>query len=166
MVPRRVWQSMVLVASLAVTGCTGSPPHRDPTPTVTASVPSTAPCTTSVQTGALPTWAQEGFDPPTQPMPHVLGANGDIVAILFGQPLQSPAQGDRANKILWVSRVDHGGDPLKIEATLNGSSIAATREVADGPGPSIIDLPAAGCWSFALSWSDHLDRMSIPYYAS
>jgi hypothetical protein len=119
-----------------------------------------------VQTGVLPTWAQAGFNPPTQPMPHVLGANGDIVAILFGQPLWSPARGDRANKILWVSRVDRGGDALKIVATLNGSSIAATRDVAGGPGPSIIDLPAAGCWSFALSWSDHLDRMSIPYYAS
>ena len=166
MVPRRAWQSTVLLASLAVSGCTGNPPHRDPTPTVTASQPSTATCTTSVQTGVLPTWAQGGFNPPTRPMPHVLGANGDIVAILFGQPLRSPARAERANKILWVSRVDHGGDALKIKATLNGSSIAATRNVAGRPGPSIIDLPAAGCWSFALSWSHHLDRMSIPYHAS
>lgn len=38
----------------------------------------------------LPTWAQAGFTPPTQAMPHVLGVRDNSVAILFGQPLRSP----------------------------------------------------------------------------
>jgi len=25
--------------------------------------------------------------------------------------------------------------------------------VGGGPGPSIIDLPATGCWRFTLTWS-------------
>lgn len=96
-------------------------------------------------------------------MPYVLGANGDIVAILFGQPLRSPPQPDRNNKILWVSRVERSGDPLKIDAKLAGTDTVASREVPDGPGPSIIDLPRPGCWSFTLSWSGHVDHMAIPY---
>ena len=30
---------------------------------------------------------------------------------------------------------------LRIQAALDGTSQTATRQVADGPGPSIIDLP-------------------------
>jgi len=38
-----------------------------------------------------------------------------------------------------------------------------TRQVAGGPGPSIIDLPAAGCWSVNLSWSGHHDHLTLRY---
>jgi len=117
----------------------------------------------------LPTWARDGFSSPAPTMPYVLGANADIVAILFGQPLRSPPAPDRNNKILWVSRVPlqyRGNDALKIQARLNGSDLAATRSVGGGPCPSIIDLPAPGCWSLTLSWAGHQDRMSIPYQPS
>jgi hypothetical protein len=47
-----------------------------------------------------------------------------------------------SNKILWVSRVNQGVlTPLRIRATLDGTNQAVTRQVAGGPGPSIIDLP-------------------------
>jgi hypothetical protein len=58
--------------------------------------------------GVLSTWAQGGFTPPTAAVPHLLGTSGNIVAILFGHPLRSPPRADRANKILWISRVDRG----------------------------------------------------------
>ena len=169
MIRHRAWPIAVgLVAASVVAACT-SRAHLEPAahsvaPTSTSSA---APC--EVTRGVLPTWAQGGFHPPTQSMPYVLGTSGDIIAILFGQPLRSPPRPDRNNKILWVSRVPlqyRGNDALKIEARLNGSDLAATRSVGGGPGPSIIDLPAAGCWSLTLSWAGHQDRMSIPYYPS
>jgi hypothetical protein len=100
-------------------------------------------------------------------MPYVMGARGDIVAILWADPLHAPPLAARSNKILWVSRLDGQlAAPLWIRATLNGTGRAVTREVAGGPGPSIIDLPAAGCWSFALSWSGHQDHLELRYVAS
>ena len=169
MIRYRVWPIAVgLVAASTVAACT-SRAHLEPAAHSVAptSTSSGAPC--EVTTGVLPTWAQGGFHPPTQSMPYVLGTSGDIVAILFGQPLRSPPAPDRNNKILWVSRVPlryAGNDALKIQARLNGSDLATTRSVNGGPGPSIIDLPAAGCWSLTLSWAGHQDRMSIPYYPS
>ncbi len=69
-----------------------------------------------------------------------------------------------SNKILWVSRVNEGVlTPLRIRATLDGTNQTVTRQVAGGPGPSIIDLPAAGCWSFNLSWSGHHDHLALRY---
>jgi hypothetical protein len=35
--------------------------------------------------------------------------------------------------------------------------------VGGGPGPSIIDLPQAGCWHLALKWSGHTDTMRLTY---
>jgi hypothetical protein len=140
---------LAAAVALAATACTGSQPHDS------AACP--------VVEGALPAWAQSGFTPPDQSVPHVLGAGGDIAAILFGQPLRVPAQPDRSNKILWVSRPASDTTPLKIQAKLNGSDLTVDREVADGPGPSAIDLPKAGCWTFDLTWSGHTDRVDIPY---
>ena len=94
--------------------------------------------------------------------------------MVFGDPLQAPAAKDHGNKILWVSRSVEGGQAttvggdtspdLKIHATLNGSDLAVDREVAGGPGPSLIDMPEAGCWTFALSWSGHHDSLTVPYW--
>ena len=101
-------------------------------------------------------------------MPHVMGQAGDIVAILWANrdALHSPSLPDRRNKILWVSRVPLTVlDPLVIKATLAGSTRTATVSVPGGPGPSIIDLPAPGCWTFHLSWSGHADELKLRYVA-
>jgi hypothetical protein len=85
---------------------------------------------------------------PTQPMPYVMSDRGDIVAILWADhdPLHAPPLPNVSNKILWVSRVNQGTfTPLRIRAILDGTNQTVTRQVADGPGPSIIDFPAAGC---------------------
>ena len=55
-------------------------------------------------------------------------------------------------------------DPLVIRATLAGSTRTAAVSVP-GPGPSIIDLPAPGCWTFHLSWSGHTDELKLRYVA-
>jgi hypothetical protein len=91
---------------------------------------------------------------------------GDIIAILWTDhnPLHAPPLPNVSNKILWVSRVNQGAfTPLRIQATLDGANQTVTRQVAGGPGPSIIDLPAAGCWSVNLSWSGHHDHLTLRY---
>ena len=102
-------------------------------------------------------------------MPYVLGDRGDIVAILWADhnPLHVPPLAVRQNKILWVPRVVSGTfTPLRIRATLDGTNQTVTRQVAGGPGPSIIDLPVAGCWPLNLTWSGHQDHLALRYSAS
>ena len=96
-------------------------------------------------------------------MPHVMGAAGNIVAILWAtsNALHAPALPDRANKILWVARVD--GGPMTIRATLAGSTRTATVHLPNGPGPSYVDMPAPGCWTLHLSWGVHTDQLSLRY---
>jgi hypothetical protein len=89
-------------------------------------------------------------------MPHVMGEAGNIVAILWAprDALHSPPLQDRNNKILWVSRVP-----------LADSTRTATVSVPGGPGPSIINLPAPGCWTLHLTWSGHTDELKLRYVA-
>ena len=166
---------MALLAMLALTGCTPSqsasqPPAHTRIGSAAGSVPITSSpassaCRSDYTPATLPTWAQAGFTPPTQPMPYVVGDSGDIVAILWAEhdPLQVPATAGRTNKILWVSRV--GGGDLHIRASLESSGQTVTRSVAGGPGPSIIDLPTPGCWSFDLTWGTQHDRIRLEYVA-
>jgi len=101
-------------------------------------------------------------------MPHVMGQAGDIVAILWASrdALHSPSLPDRSNKILWVSRVPLAAPYLLvIKATLGGSTRTVTVSVPGGPGPSIIDLPAPGCWTFHLNWWGHTDQLKLRYVA-
>jgi hypothetical protein len=100
-------------------------------------------------------------------MPHVMGAAGNIVAILWAprDALHAPPLQDRNNKILWVSRMPLAGPNLIIKATLAGSTRTATVSVPGGPGPSIIDLPASGCWTLHLSWAGHTDELNLRYVA-
>jgi hypothetical protein len=98
-------------------------------------------------------------------MPHVLGDDGDIVAILWAErePLSSPPSQLRNNKILWVPRVGRGAGPLLITAKLDGTGETVPRTVAPAPGPSIVDLPSPGCWSLDLTWGRHHDRVRLGY---
>ena len=99
-------------------------------------------------------------------MPYVLGDHGNIVAILWADrdPLRSPPLANRSNKILWVAKAFTAlPGPLRIMATLDGTGTTATRQVTGGPGPSIINLPHSGCWSFALSWGSARDHLDLRY---
>ena len=101
-------------------------------------------------------------------MPHVMGEAGNIVAILWAShdALHSTPLQEGNNKILWVSRIPLAApDPLVIKATLAGSTRTVTVSVPGGPGPSIIDLPAPGCWTLHVSWSAHTDELKLHYAA-
>ncbi|GAA1296792.1 hypothetical protein Psi02_13360 [Planotetraspora silvatica] len=157
---------LVVVAGVAlITVDLGSDRTRPAAPRpapVTASP--IAACAADVPSRVLPQWARTGFSDPEPRMPYVLGDRGDIAAIIFGYPLTAPPLPDRSNKILWVSRVPlHPGDPLRIEARLDGSGTVVERTVLGGPGPSGIDLPGSGCWHLTLRWSGHTDTMNLRY---
>jgi hypothetical protein len=96
-----------------------------------------------------------------------MGAQGEIVAILWARhdALHAPPLASRANKILWVSKIDGQPDPLTIRATLNGTGRTAKRVLPNGPGPSYVNLPVAGCWTLNLTWSGHRDQVELRYAA-
>jgi hypothetical protein len=158
------------VSLVAVAACSGNPqqprraqPPATQPPFAQASPASASGCAGQPLVSPLPAWARSGFTPPDIAMPHVTGAAGNIVAILWATPdaLHVPALPNRANKILWVSRVSSG--PMTIRATLAGSTRTATVDLPDGPGPSNVDMPAPGCWTLHLSWGGHTDQLSLRY---
>jgi hypothetical protein len=57
------------------------------------------------------------------------------------------------------------GDRLTVKASLAGTHEVATRSIAGGPGPSLVDMPKPGCWKFSLSWPGHSDSLDIEYLA-
>jgi hypothetical protein len=115
-------------------------------------------CTGNISTATLPTWARAGFSPEGLHTPHVFGANGEIVGILFVELRAHQPEGTN-NKILWVAKNGHG--TLHITAQLEGSDTTATRTV--DLGPSIVDLPTAGCWQMTLTWPGHSDTIAFRY---
>jgi hypothetical protein len=137
-----------------------------------AATAKSAACAPSVQNSVLPTWSRTGFSDPKPVMPHALGRSGNIVAILWARhnALVSPPLATRNNKILWVARA-----PLPVfkVTTLyiaaqrmvgtHRVGIRVSRRVQGGPGPSIINLPAAGCWRLALTWAGHRDSLDLRY---
>ncbi len=168
------------VAALLVAACTGNgQPSARPQPstaragaaqvsTSQVGVVTSNGCAGQPPVSPLPVWARSGFHPADLAMPHVMGEAGNIVAILWAtrNALHSPSLQDRSNKILWVSRIPLvAPDPLVINAVLAGSTRTATVSVPGGPGPSIIDLPAPGCWTLHLSWSGHTDELRLRYVA-
>jgi hypothetical protein len=117
--------------------------------------------------GVLPEWARTGFSDPRPKIAHALGRSERVAAILFGD-LVSPPRKDSGNKILWVSR-----DPVKAMSDLRISAQRVEdgrpvgrpvrRVVVGGPGPSGIDMPAAGCWRMTLRWSGRTDELDLAY---
>jgi hypothetical protein len=110
-----------------------------------------------------------GFTPPEVPMPHVLGARGDIIAILWAprNPLWAPPLPDRGNKILWVSRIPGRlVAPMRIFAMLTGTVRTVSLTVPDGPGPSLINMPAPGCWIMHVTWAGNTDLVRLRYAAA
>jgi hypothetical protein len=154
------------VAALLVTACTSN--SQPPAGTAEAGVVTSNGCAGQPPVSPLPVWARSGFHPANLAMPHVMGEADNIVAILWAarDALHSPSLPDRSNKILWVSRIPLvAPNPLVINATLADSTRTATVSLPGGPGPSIINLPAPGCWTLHLSWSGHTDELKLRYVA-
>lgn len=171
-----------LASVLLLAGCTtaGGPaaPQADPTggsaaaaqadPTGRGGAVTPTRCADRVERGPLPEWARAGFSGDAR-IAHVLGDRGDIVAALFGHPLTVGRDEGPTNKILWVARPaatpTAGTAPadLEITATLAGTDTTVLRKVPGGPGPSVVDLPRAGCWRLVLRWSGRTDTMDLVY---
>jgi len=115
----------------------------------------------SLTTEPLPTWARGGFSADSYRTAHVMGKEGRIVAIPFIR-LRVHQPPDAGNKVLWVSKAGYG--PLRIVATLEGTSRTVVRTLPDGPGPSYVDMPAPGCWRMNLSWAGRHDTLGLRYY--
>ena len=126
------------------------------------------PCRSQAHVAVLPPWARAGFSERRPRMPFALGRSGRIAAILWG-PLDSPPAADHTNKILWVSHapVAGAGSDLRIEAQRMAGTkqlgAPVNRRVMGGPGPSIVNLPAAGCWRLTLRWSGLTDHLDLVY---
>ena len=124
------------------------------------------PCQSDVDMGVIPTWARTGFSEPEPAMPHVMSRSGDVVAIVFGFPLASPAREGLNNKILWVHR-EGPTSPVEISAQLMDGTAAVGEPVArrldEGFAPSIVDLPAPGCWRLTLTYGDRTDSIDLEY---
>ena len=162
--------SWVLASAVLLPGCSSGADERVARPGSAASPagPATVSlsCDGAVRLGALPEWARTGFSPPDQAVRYVIGQHRSIVGVVFGYPLEAPASsGGRNNKILWVSHAARAGAPpdLEIVAHRDGSSQTVQRTIIGGPGPSIVDMPEPGCWTFDLTWSGVHDRLAVPY---
>jgi hypothetical protein len=155
-----------LMALVLLAGCSAAP---EPAPAPTAAppptpAPSSSGCGSTIDRGPLPQWARGGFTGDAR-VPHLLSRGGDILAVLFGDPLTVPKPAGANNKILWVSHAPFESDPLIVDARLDGTTTTATVKITGGPGPSIVDMPKPGCWHFTLHWSGHTDAMDLVYAA-
>jgi hypothetical protein len=101
-------------------------------------------------------------------MQFAIGRSGRIAALVFGYPLRSPPLPRRANKILWVARrPTSSANAMLIDAQrmIGGRNVGdvVRRTVAGGPGPSIVNLPHAGCWRLTLRWPGSRDTLDLGY---
>jgi hypothetical protein len=108
-------------------------------------------------TGPIPVWARSGFTGNSYP-PFATSSSGNLVAIVFGDPLSAPPATDHNNKILWVDRGGTPGD-LDVTAQLEGTDRVLTRRIPIGP--SIVDMPAAGCWVMDLTIGNTHDQIAL-----
>jgi hypothetical protein len=161
------------LALCSLTACSaGAPAATSPTDEPASAPATELPCTGAIVSGPLPVWARDGFEPPDQSVPHVVGVGGDIVGVVFAQPLHALASAGTENKVLWVARpgatADSGdslGTELTIRARLNGVGTTTSTTLAGGPGPSVVDVPSPGCWTVTLTWSGRTDLVALPYQA-
>jgi hypothetical protein len=112
-------------------------------------------CAGTVLTNAEPPqWAQSGWTVTkgsAWPVPWTSDASGDAVAFVFATKLvagASPRVDGSANKVLWVLRE---AGPFVVEGRPAGQSAPV---VTVPGGPSIVDVPTPGCWTFRLIPND------------
>jgi hypothetical protein len=103
-----------------------------------------------------PIWAQGGWTNPkglAWGVPWALGTDGTTVAYVFATQLvagPSPRANGTNNKVLWEAKDYPSGGGVMVE----GHPLGASQPVVTiAGGPSITDVPAAGCWTFQLSWT-------------
>ncbi|MEA2161308.1 MAG: hypothetical protein QOD66_3688 [Solirubrobacteraceae bacterium] len=152
------------LGSLAIAGAGHGAQARPGTPAVAG------PCQARVRHDVLPLWLRGGFTGPDPRVPYAVGSHGSVGAVVFGWPLHSPPLPNRNNKILWVPRrYPKTVAPFWIRLQLMQGDHAVgapiRKIISTGPGPSIVDVPTAGCWRLTLSWSGRRDTLDLDYTA-
>jgi hypothetical protein len=151
-------------AAAAVTPGAATTTPGTTTPGTTAPAPpKEATCSYRPSTAALPTWARSGFRAPYDGWKYVTSKTGQIVAVLFGDPLRAgtPGPTQAQNKILWVP-----DDPSAGALTVDGHLVGTNTNADIGDisfGPSYVNVPTAGCWRFTLHWIGGTDSIDIVY---
>ena len=139
---RRRWLVGLLSVAVVTTGlgtwvvraASGSParPKTAPAAQLTAS----ASCPSGISYGPLPVWARTGFNPPDQPIAYVLGARGDMVAVLFGgSQIPKLAHSLGAARKEFKKGLDEEHAPVVVETVKTVSPVAAVDVVEAAPTP-------------------------------
>lgn len=140
---------------LMASGCSSevAPAELQSSPAVHAFVGGCA--GTLVTDAEPPAWAQGGWHGHVKgtpwSVPWAIGTQSNAVAFLFAGELVagvSPRVNGTNNKILWVAKNAEWG------FVVDGSPLGMARPIVSvAGGPSIVDVPIAGCWTFRLSSS-------------
>ncbi|MDQ6658552.1 MAG: hypothetical protein M3Z00_10045 [Actinomycetota bacterium] len=160
---RRIATAGPIAAVLAVVLVLGSIWAGQPgRPSKVAAVPSAC---SALLTSTPPQWAQAGFSGPGF-APFAFSASGNLIAYVFVPPLVSPPAADHHNKILWVTKsAPLNAGEFTIVGQLEGSNRTVTVDVGLSPGPSIVDMPAPGCWHLSLKWGNTTDSIDLRWQA-
>jgi hypothetical protein len=117
---------------------------------------------TIVSDAEPPAWAQADWHGHAKgtpwSVPWALGTPSTAVAFLFAGQLVagvSPRVNGTNNKILWVAKDAEWG------FVVQGRPLGETQPIVSVVGgPSIVDAPTAGCWTFQLSSSSNGSHIS------
>jgi hypothetical protein len=166
----------VLCSSLLVAGCTATPDEGgstlSPGPASavaagpTASQLSSGCGTTPVRSGGIPGWGASAGVPN---LPTVMAHEGNLVGAVFGYPLVAPARETGAqNKVLWIVREPRDGSDLvlTLRPAGGGDAVTVSEPAGSSPGeiyPSIVDVPAPGCWHVVAEWNGHRATLELSY---
>jgi hypothetical protein len=158
---------------ILLAGCTSSQPTSHVTASPTAVVHTFAGgCAGTVLTDAEPpVWAQGGWTHPKGTpwaVPWALGTQGNTVAYVWANPLVaglSTTAAGTGNKVNWESKdYPAGSSSMMVEGRPLGQTQPVVT-IANG-GPSIVDVPTAGCWTFRLTWNangQHSSTINLEY---
>jgi hypothetical protein len=152
--PARFFVNGLAVLSILAAGaCTPMPTAARSTSTAGAEAVAGGCAGTVVTEAEPPVWAQAGFNQvkgTPWSLPWALGSGGQAVAFLFARQLvagSGPRIDGTDNKVLWVAK----GIPSNF--VVDGIPPGGTQAVVTvNGGPSIVDVPSAGCWKFRLTW--------------
>lgn len=155
--------ALVALFIVLASGCSSAPlapAQVRPSPAVHAFVGGCA--GTLVSDAEPPAWAQGGWHGHAigtpWSVPWAMGTPSNAVAFLFAGQLVagvSPRVNGTNNKILWVAKDAEWG--FLVEGRPLGRP---TPIVSVAGGPSIVDVPTAGCWTFRLSSSSTGNQIS------
>jgi hypothetical protein len=121
-------------------------------------------CAGTVLTDAVPpVWAQDGWSVSkgaAWPVRWAFGTDSETLAYVFATQLVaggSPRANGTNNKVLWEVK----DSPSRGVVLVEGHPLGRSQPVVTvAGGPTITDVPTAGCWTFRLSWGTNAQNSS------